>query len=314
MAIDEYDPVVVPIPANQTLVSDSTRDDVNVIQALHVIPELETRFSRFSLDVDRVATIVERSRTPTSRFSVDEMISFLNDAAIQVVLRTNSRYLSNLRMLKSPVSNAWDFSDCVRILGSSVTIDGTTRCQRISEDHKEDILARGATLSTSQPLYTMEGGQLWTYGNLIDNPVTSTAIAIKLPKPVPKTATGTYVSATKTFTSTSGDLLDEDLHTLVNARFVDSGGNEANGIFRVISQPLQSASLDIDSNFIGVGTVTATWETPAFSLLYENLQKPVVALASSDMFAAMGDIESMNAALSEFQSEMEIYGLNFFKV
>lgn len=316
MANPQNPPVEIQNTSESSFIPSSTRDDNNLILTRNVLPALETRLQRFVLPAERRATISERARSPLVRFSVSEMIGFLEDAAIQVATRADSQYLQSLRTTRSPSGGSWDFSNDLRLLGGTVTIDGVVRAQRMSGDARDDLISRGVTISETSPVYTLEGSDLHVYGGTLDNPDTATIDVITRPAPVFVTATGTYTSGTNVFTITSGGPLDADLHTLVDAVITDtSGGPAIRGILTDINEGSQNVRLDIDGTGFGnSGTITMTWKTPGYSMMSEFLEEAVVELAAADMFAAMGEVNAVTSALETFESQMKTYGLRFFKI
>lgn len=315
--ISSTNPVDITRNNDSTPVGSSTRDDNPYILTKYILPALETRIQRNVIPLERQATILERVRSPLVRFANEELIWFLEDAAVQVVTRVNSLYLQSLRTSKAPsLSTArFDFSDTLRVLGETISIDGTTRAQRISEDYREDLLSRGVTIDQTLPVYTMEGGQVSVYGGLFKNPITAEADAILLPQPVFKTATGSYNAGSDTFQITGGDSISADYHAYVTATLTDNLGDVINGILVDINETTQIVRLDIDdTGFLNSGTITMTWKTPAYSQLYEILESLVVELAAVDVFSAIGEMQLAKSALENFEIMIKEYALPFFKL
>ena len=314
MANSQNPPVDILNYSEAAASASSDRGSDNRILTKNVLPMLETRLQRFVMAGERQATITERAKSPLVRFSVSELIGFLEDAAVQVASRTDSQYLQSIRTSRSPDANGiWDFGNDLRLLGGTASIDGTTRAQRVSGEHHGDVLARGDAISVDYPVYVYES-DLHIYAALFDNPITSEIDTISLPQPTTLSATGTYTPSTDVFTITSGDALDPDLHTLVNAVITDtSGGPAIRGVLTDLTT--SSARLEIDDTGFGnTGTITMTWNTPGYSSLNNFLEKSVVALASADMFAALGQVGAVETAIGEFEDEMKQYGLRFFKI
>lgn len=315
MANPQNPPVEISNYSETAAIASAAKGDDNRILSKNVIPALETRLSRFVLAGERQATIAERARSPLVRFSVEEMIGFLEDAAVQVTARVDSQYLQSLKNIRQPdILKDIDFSLDMRILGGGLSIDGTAKAQRLSGDDYNDIISRGEQADQTMPVYVLEGGDVHIYGGFLDNPTTAEIDVITVPQPTSFTATGTYNTSTSVFTITTGGPLDEDLHTLVNAVIVDSnGGPVIRGVMTDIVG--QVVRLDIDNaGFLNSGTITMSWKTPGYSSLNNYLEKAVVALASADMFAALGEVTAATSAIEEFEAEMTQYGLRFFKI
>lgn len=316
MSFVENTPIEIQNPADTIPTGSSVRDDNKFILTKNIIPALETRMKRYTLNIDRVPTIQDRSFNPLSRFSVETLIGFLEDAAIQVAMRCDSLHLQELITTKNPdFSGNWDFSDCIRVLGGRITVDGSVRAERMSEDKREDMYSSRAA-NAAAPLYTMEGGVLNVYGGILTNPITASANAILLPTPTTFTATANFVGSNKSITINTGSNFDEDLHELVllNMSGITFTGQQGRGIISRITSPI-TCELDMDDDLTPLdGQYSISWKTPAYSMLNETLEEAVVELAASDMFASIPDITAMTGALSTFEKIMERIGLAFFKI
>jgi len=306
------DPVTPVNSPDLTVVGDSSGDSNLYLTASNLIPALETRLDRYSLETSRVPTIRERPGRPWSRFSVGELIGFLNDSAITVATRTKALYLSSLKVENFPSLRTWDFTNDLRILGSTVKIDGSRRASRISGDKLEDLQSNGTVLTDTEPVVVMEGGNVDVYGAILRNPVTSELQTIKVPLPINYTCNGTFDISTSILTRTDGDTFDSDFHTLTPIKLTNNVGDFVNGIITNVSG--NSITLDIETNFAYTDPMVATWQTPGFSCLHETLFSVVCDCAAIDCFAALPDIGAMRNALNMFENEMSVIGLQFFQL
>lgn len=306
---DQITPVNSP---DLTVVGDSSGDLNLYLAASKVIPALETRLDRYSLASSRIPTIRERPEQPWSRFSVDELIRFLNDAAITVASRVKALYLSSLKVENFPSLNTWNFDNDLRVLASTIKIDGSRRASRISGDKLEDVRASNNELTDTEPVVVIEGGDVDVYGNIFRNPITSELQTIKVPLPISKSCNGTFNTSTSVFTRTDGDDFDILFHTLTPIKLTNNVGDFVNGIITNISG--NTVTLDIETNFTYTNPMVATWETPGFSCLHDTLFNVVVEGAAVDCFAALPDIGAMRNSLNLFENEMSVIGLQFFQL
>ena len=316
MGFKDNDPIYIQNPLDTVPTGSSVQDDNKLILTKNALPALETRMQRYVINIDRTPTATQKSILSSSRFSVESLIGFLEDAAVQVAMRTDSQYLAELITTKAPnITGVWDFSDTIRILGGRITRDGVVRCQRVSEDQREDIQDRSG-LDADAPIYTLEGGKLNVYAGLLKNPITANADCILLPTPVVKSGQATWVSATKTLTLTSGDTVDDDLHTLVDLAMagISIPSQSGRGIIGSVDNGAQTIVLDIDDTQLPLdGTYSVAWKTPAYSMLNETMEEGVVELAAAHMLAALPEPEAALNAITRFEKIMESHGLSFFK-
>lgn len=317
MALSGSTPVEIQNPADTIPTGSATRDDSKLILTQNALPALETRIRRYFLDIDRVAAEIDRSIVPSTRWSTEILIGYLEDAAVQVAVRADSQFLAELITTKSPDFNGnWDFSDCIRILGGRITSDGTVKCQRVSEDQREDIESRSG-LDATAPIYTLEGGKLNVYAGILTNPITANADAILLPTPTIKSAQATWVGSLNSLALTSGDTIEEDLHTLVNVSMsgITFPSAVGRGVLTSINQGAQTATLDVDENYVPLdGLYNIAWRSPAYSMMNESLEEAVVEMAAAYMFASIPDPQATIKAIERFEKIMESHGLNFFKI
>lgn len=293
-------------------------DTTGVLEFRDLLPALEDILQRATYPAERLAHPSDRVLRPASRFSLQELVWILDEAAIETVLQVKARYLKPLQTSKSPSGAAWSLTDVVRLLGSTVSVDGN-KAKRVSFEQHKDLVSRGITFSDSYPVYVHEGAEMTVFGDTTD-PDDAAATWITLPAPVAKSATVTVAGGghgafnAVQLTVTAGDEFVEGRDHYLPAYLNDGAGIEGWGyIYTYSSSTVITLWHDVDFTTISTPG-TLTWTVPAFYQLPEILKNACLQLAAAYCFAQIGEVNRMTAALKNFKAEMDIYGLTFMEV
>lgn len=277
-----------------------------MIRVLDVIEGLEDRLRRVNLLEQRVCTSEERAFYPNSRFSILELIDLANYAALEIVTEVKSDHLLPLIGVETPV---WDFSDSLRILGSTARVEVGVPyiANRVTYDYVEDIRSRGDSFTDTTPVYTTSSDEFKIIGDTED-PSGAKVDVVLVPKDVSVLVSGgafAFDHLTGELTSTLG-FTDYDLGIPVGL---------SNGDYGWIKERISSTKVKLYSyKTFSTGSFYAGFVRPLFMYLPENLTGLVIELAAADMFAMLYEIAMSESCMQDYRRKMDRYKLSLFDV
>jgi hypothetical protein len=236
----------------------------------HLIPAVERTMNRATTGGMRIHTTVGRAEDGVARFSIQDILSALDLASVQVAARVRSEETPSLVQAITPVGGSFDLSNSLRLDGTGQSVNGEYAYRRTLASN-DVYSADGRAPSDTDPAWVFEGGVLDVIGDSV-NGSGAQATHVQVPQ-----TTATTASATKsggTITGFQWEEYHEETVFLIDAgahegRLVDWGTGE-----------VDTAAPD--------GTVNVTAFRHACVDLPVNLEEAVVEYAVYHLMAGVG--------------------------